>query len=109
MRWHEGKVHYLTADGDEREVMYLHFMGFRRWWHWSFYRSGFEGHRQHVFSKIGYGGVTRPEQLLKIHWRFWYEAQSLMGRLKRSTGRCVRAVIPSNVFQKLRRAFGSNR
>ncbi len=105
VRWEDGSVFYVDANGLRTEALYVHFMGLKRWWHWCFYRRSSPARRVHVFSRIGYAGIERPEQLQQFHWLLWYRIQLILVEAKGATGRLLRKLVPSGFFLQLRRLF----
>jgi hypothetical protein len=89
------------------EVMYVHFMGLKRWWHWIYYSSR---NRKHNFSRVGYGGVGSISDLLSFPWVLVWRSQSVMLVCKAKSGGVLRRLTPQPFFLYLRRiVFGSGR
>lgn len=110
VRWEKGKVYYTSGIGITTEVLYLHFMGLKRWWHWVGFKPGALPREAHYFSRLGYGCVKSPGQLRKFPWRQWYWIQSLLGGFKSTSGKLLRAILPMDAFLRLRRMiFGRSR
>jgi hypothetical protein len=112
-----GEVAYLDADetalvevngnrviySDARrqtEVLYVHFMGLKHWWHWLDYRPGEKNSR---FSRVGYGGPRNAQALLRFPWRQFWAVGMLLARTKSLSGGFLRKLLPSSTFLSVRR------
>lgn len=84
VRWEGGRAIAEMEDGSEREALYIHFMGTKRWWHWLWFRNGVGP--VHIFSKIGYGGIRCRRDLAKPQWRAFYRLQSAFHAIKVTVG-----------------------
>ena len=63
IEWIDGKVLYHGEDGSTMEILYVHFMATKHWWHWLFWSDDSPSNSRHYFSRVGYGanvcdGVT---------------------------------------------------
>lgn len=101
--WKGGKLQ-MNWDGDKMtEILYLHFMGLKHTWHWpKLVGTG----QDHVFSKLGYGRVRSPGDLIAFRWRILYGWQCLLLRAKILGGRVLRLFLPPEKIRALRRAVG---
>lgn len=110
VEWRSGRVFYSDTGGTESEVLYLHFMGLKRWWHWLSFGPGRGSHSSHRFSRIGYGGPTRVLRLARFPWKQVYELESFLQATKTLFGSFSRNLLPGRVFLRLRRfVFGKGR
>lgn len=91
----------IYADARRRaEILYVHFMGLKHWWHWLSYRPGGKNPR---FSRIGYGGPKMPQALLRFPWRQIWSLEMLMVRSKSRFGGLLRKMLPMAAFLSVRR------
>ena len=89
------------------EVLYVHFMGLKRWWHWRFFKRELYDYK---FSSIGYGVPASARQLFVFPWKQIWRIQLLLANLKSFTGSTLRKLLPSTGFSFVRRlVFGSGR
>jgi hypothetical protein len=102
VRWKEGQAHYLGAGGVTTEVLYVHFMGTKHWWHWLFWGKNSPSRPEHYFSRIGYGGVTSAGALRRLPWNAFYLLQRGLTHLKTTTGAGLRKILPSKLFVHVR-------
>jgi hypothetical protein len=110
IRWENGKVFYNSSNGETSEALYFHFMGLKRWWHWILFSRKHISLEQHVFSRIGYGGVSNPSSLVRFPWAHLYYIQCFFYNFKKNAGKVLRRALPLGLFLKLRRVvFGRGR
>ena len=110
VEWQNGRVFYSDTAGSTSEVLYVHFMGLKHWWHWLSFGSGRGSQSSHRFSRIGYGGPTKVVRLGRFPWKQVYEVQSLLQSAKTLLGRFSRTLLPHRAFLRLRRlVFGKGR
>jgi len=110
VRWENGSIYYTSIAGKTTEVLYVHFMGLKHWWHWCLFKSDAAGNECHFFSRIGYGGAKTPSALRQFPWQQFFWLQSILGNFKRISGCLLRQVLPVEIFLRLRRALiGHNR
>jgi hypothetical protein len=86
--------------GHQTEVLYIHFMGLKHWWHWLGYRPG---ERKPRFSRVGYGGPRDAQALSRFPWRQLWAAEMLLVRAKSLSGGFLRKLLPSGTFLSVRR------
>lgn len=92
----------VFADGThEVEVLYVHFMGLKHWWHWLGYREG--SHPR--FSRIGYGGPTHVEALSRFPWKALWVLQVWLVGTKSWFGGMLRRMLPHKAFLSVRRTL----
>ena len=101
--WERGRVFYEESHGPRAEVLYLHFMGTKRWWHWLLFRPALVPADRHVFSAIGYGLIQGASGLRSPLYRAWFALLSLAESLRQVTGRLLRATVGVDGFRRLRR------
>jgi hypothetical protein len=103
-RWRDGKVFALRPGGIETEVLYIHFMALKHWWHWPLrLRHGESTDGVHYFSRIGYGGVSAVQDLSRVGPRFVYWLQCLLLDTKKLLGKSATYPLSSESVSKLRR------
>lgn len=108
--WRNGATYLLFQTGPDKEVLYIHFMGNKRGWHWMFFDADSAKNSIHRFSRIGYGGVITVKDLSLSHWGFFFWIQQLLQNSKSGAGSIARKLMPENMFLKLRRRlFGKGR
>lgn len=103
IEWNDGRVLFHGEDGRTREVLYVHFMATKHWWHWLFWRTGSPSQSSHYFSRVGYGGPTSVMSLRTLRWRSFYFFQSGLTWAKISCGTLLKRVLPSSTFLRVRR------
>lgn len=106
-RWRDGKVFAIRPGGRETEVLYVHFMALKHPWHWprdARVQASTDG--SHYFSRIGYGNVQTPEDLLRAVNQVRYGFQSLLLNTKRLVGRTARKIFSQENLQSLRKSVG---
>jgi len=110
VRWENGSVFYTSQSGKATEMLYIHFMGLKQWWHWRFFADTKPSRQVHRFSRLGYGGPSQVRRLSKFPWLQMFWAQSVISYLKRSAGRKLRGILAAEDFLRLRRfLFGGSR
>jgi hypothetical protein len=110
IRWEDGTVYYVSANVPASEVLYVHFMGLKRWWHWCFSKLDTKTQKSFSFSRVGYGCVEEPLLLLRFPWAQIYWTQRTFLFIKSHTGTLLRRYLPQDSFLKIRRAiFGRSR
>jgi len=97
----DGQVIYEDAEY-RSEVLYVHFMGTKRWWHWLSYRPD---HIPHRLSRIGYGGPRTSAELNSAYWRMIWLVQIGLGGLKSRVGAVLKTMLPVPLFLHLRRCI----
>lgn len=103
VQWENGSVYYHDAAGKSTEVLYVHFMGLKHWWHWCLFDAKSFLQRTHCFSRIGYGDVSSASALHYFPWKQVYWVQTCLVRSKTGLGALLRKALPSDVFLALRR------
>jgi hypothetical protein len=103
VRWQNGRAYCSGNDGKETEVLYVHFMATKHWWHWLFLKKNFSKNGRHFFSRIGYGGAKTTDALLRFPWKQFYQFQCALVRFKNYLGTFFRKILPKNVFLTVRR------
>lgn len=103
--WHDGRVHYADEHRDAVECLYVHFMGLKRWWHWTQLRGNLSTRAEHRFSRVGYGGPRIASALAASPWLQIYKSQRALGQLKSRAGGLARRLLPAGAFRRLRRAL----
>lgn len=106
VRWEKGSCYFENSNGRVTEVLYVHFMGTKRWWHWLFFNKTFVLQPAHYFSRIGYLGVRHPSELHQFPWRQFYWLQSLCLRFKIIVGALLRRLLSKTTFLAIRRKLG---
>jgi hypothetical protein len=110
VKWETGRTHLIEARSDSEEILYLHFMGLKQWWHWMFYDNNRLENRAHIFSRIGYGAVSHPAELDCARLYALYLCQKAALRAKSTVGRLLRRNLSTSTFLKVRRTiFGRTR
>lgn len=103
VQWENGCVHYFDSSGLVTEVIYIHFMGLKRNWHWNRYDQNGPFSQKHVFSRIGYGGVSTAQMLNTFPWRQLYGVQKALLYLKKWLGFILKSLLPQESVINLRR------
>ncbi len=103
VHWENGSVFYTSRSGRRTEVLYLHFMGLKRWWHWCLLTDQALRGPRHTFSRLGYGGPHNPLALQRFPWRQFFWLQYAVGNFKGIAGRFLRRHLPMETFLRLRR------
>jgi hypothetical protein len=103
IKWENGHVYYIGNNGKQCEALYIHFMGFKRWWHWLCLTKKAITSNSHCFSRLGYGSIASPSALFCFPFRQLYKAQEFLFKAKYLGGVLFRALLPSSQFHKLRR------
>lgn len=103
VEWKEGSVLYHGDNGRTRQVLYVHFMATKHWWHWLLWTDAFRSGSTHYFSRVGYGGPKSATSLKRLRWRCFYCVQTGLTWAKRACGSILRQVLPSATFISLRR------
>lgn len=108
--WNDGATYLISQRGPKKEVLYIHFMGTKRDWHWLFFNNELATKVSHCFSRIGYGGITTVADLTLPRWRFFYWIQRMLQHTKSTGGGLARKLLPEQLFLLLRRRiFGKGR
>lgn len=108
--WEEGRTWYEAAGRPRSEVMYIHFMGNKMWWHWLFYRPEAAAEGTHVFSPIGYGVIRNAGDMRSLRYMLVRSSQMAFESTKVVTGRVLRALFGKSVFRSIRKlVFRSGR
>ena len=96
-----GKAFY--DDGHHSiEILYVHFQGLKRWWHWV----GFSKLRDtYRLSSIGYGGPHRVDRFFKLPWCYIWNIQIFLTNCKAYCGNTLRRFLPLNTFLTVRRVI----
>lgn len=101
--WRDGHITYTSDSRASAEVMYLHFMGTKRWWHWLVPIN--EGGSLHSFSAIGYG---YPAPQSKLQWKVFHLLRRVIQAaelLRQAVGKFIRRWLGMDRFLKIRRAL----
>jgi hypothetical protein len=94
------KVFYCDAKR-RTELLYVHFMGLKRRWHWLGFRGKCEFYR---LSPIGYGGPAVAADLFRFPWReIWYCQTWWLLRAKSFFWSMLRQALPMAAFLSARR------
>ncbi len=101
--WHRGRVWYEDSNHASCEVLYLHFMGTKRWWHWLFFRQASLSLDHHVFSALGYGGIDGPRQLGTWRYKAILFLQATAELFRQFAGRLLRGSLGVDSFRWIRR------
>lgn len=101
--WDRGRVFYAESSQQLSEVLYLHFMGTKRWWHWLLFKRDSVPSDRHVFSAIGYGGISGVKGLNSPLYRAWFVLLATAESSRQAMGRLLRASVGVEGFRKLRR------
>jgi len=108
--WQNGTVLYSDTAGSKTEVLYVHFMGLKRWWHWLSFGQRQEARESHRFSQVGYGGPVSATGLARFPWKQIYALQTQLQRSKSLLGGLSRRLLPGQAFLRFRRLiFGRGR
>ena len=91
----------------QTEIIYAHFMGLKRWWHWiGFYNQA----RDYRLSSIGYGGPALVTRFYEFPWNHIWLFQILLLRSKSLIASTLRQLLPAAASLFLRRLiFGKGR
>jgi len=103
VKWENGSVYFENSAGKVTEVLYVHFMGTKRWWHWLFFNKRSALQQAHYFSRIGYNGVQHPLELHQFPWQQLYYLQCGLYHTKAAVGALLRRLLPMSAFVALRR------
>lgn len=95
----DGRMIYID-EARKAEVLYVHFMGLKHWWHWIAYRA-IDSHPR--FSRVGYGGPTRVDSLTRFPWRQLWVSQIWLVKGKSWFGGVLRQILPQGAFLSVRR------
>jgi hypothetical protein len=101
-RWCNGSTFLQMPGRAEVEVLYIHFMGLKRWWHWLFYTKKGGGRRCQYFSRIGYGRSGTAD-VSREPWRSFYWIQLWLTQRKTYIGQTLRKRLSRETFRRLRR------
>lgn len=105
--WKSGKLEMSWDADKKREILYVHFMGTKHPWHWPRgVKNQHEIIKNHVFSKIGYGRLTKPEDLKMLKNRSLYLWQCILLRIKNISGSVLKKILTPQAVRKLRRVVG---
>lgn len=106
VRWHNGRTVLIKPDGSETEILYVHFMAIKHWWHWFFQKKKTGDQApSHYFSRIGHGVVKTPDDLQRFFPRLVYLLQCTALDGKIYTGKILQAILPRELFKTVRRKF----
>jgi hypothetical protein len=95
----DGKVFFIDTE-HHTEILYAHFMGLKRWWHWIGFHSQSSDYR---LSSIGYGGPAVVTKFDNFPWKHIWLAQILLLRSQVYIASILRRLLPSAAFLFLRR------
>lgn len=101
--WKDGRTWYESARREPVEVLYIHFMGNKAWWHWLFLRPSSISRRFHMFSPIGYGLISGRQGMASIQYKFVRSLQALLEFAKVQAGKSLRKLVDPSFFRKIRR------
>jgi hypothetical protein len=102
-RWENGRVYCANAAGGETEVLYVHFMGTKHWWHLLFWNKHCLNAPRHYFSRVGYGGVKTASELSGFPGQQFYRLQCALLKIKTGSGTLLRKILPRKLFLEVRR------
>jgi hypothetical protein len=103
--WKDGRTWYESDKRKSVEVLYIHFMGNKVWWHWFFLRPSSYSRRSHVFSAIGYGVINDSRGMNSIQYKLIWSLQRLLEYCKVNAGKSLRAILSPSSFRRLRRVL----
>lgn len=101
--WKNGHTWYETANRRRKEVLYIHFMGNKDWWHWLFYRNSPRGKDCHLFSPIGYGLINDCHEMKSFKFKLVRLFQFFLLSLKVYSGKFIRKFFGPSVFRSVRK------
>lgn len=101
--WREGAVHYSSRHRASSEVLYVHFMGTKRWWHWLFDSKQARRCPIQAFSAAGYSVIRSPHELNSIKFRLVLYLANSAEEIRRLCGRIIRRVSGHSGFLAVRR------
>jgi hypothetical protein len=101
-RWHDGCAELVQNGGKATEILYVHFMGIKKPWHWpQAARVADSGAK--VFSRIGYGRVRTTDELYAPRAYLLYQKQRTKSELKRIGGFIARRLLAPSAVESLKR------
>jgi hypothetical protein len=103
--WKDGHTWYESPRRKPVEVLYIHFMGNKTWWHWFFLRPNSYSRRLHVFSPIGYGLINDVQGMASIQYKLIRILQALLEFAKVKAGIILRRILNPSAFRRFRRSI----
>ena len=103
VRWENGHAYCANARGEETEVLYVHFMGTKHWWHLLFWNKDSLNAPRHYFSRVGYSGVKTARGLFRFPGKQFYRLQCALLKIKTGSGTLLRKILPQKLFLEVRR------
>jgi hypothetical protein len=101
--WTNGSVWYETPSRLPVEVLYVHFMGNKKWWHWLFLDSKITNASFHLFSPIGYGLITGSKDFRSPMYILIRLFQMTLDKVKTTSGAFLRRFLAPSMFMRVRR------
>jgi hypothetical protein len=101
--WENGRTWYETANRSRTEVLYIHFMGNKNWWHWLFYRDSPKGKDRHLFSPIGYGLINDCHEMKTLKFKLVRLFQILVVTTKMYSGKLIKSLFGPSAFRSARK------
>lgn len=101
--WRDGHVTYSASSQPPTEVLYLHFMGTKRWWHW-LWPINPRG-STHSFSAVGYGF---PPPQSPLQWQVFHllrRSTQTAEHVRQAGGAFIRNWFGMERFLRLRRVL----
>lgn len=103
--WNRGKVWYQSPNIGRREVLYLHFMGTKRWWHWIFYHERDQAGGCFSFSKAGYDPPLAMPIFAEPVREGMFLIQNILEGIRSMAGLSLRKCFGQERFRLIRRFF----
>lgn len=100
--WADGHVTYTADAQPPVEVLYLHFMGTKRWWHWLWPT---RQRARHSFSAVGHGF---PPPASPLQWRLFHllrRSLQAAESVRQAGGSLIRRWLGMERFLRIRRAL----
>lgn len=101
--WENGRTWYETPNRPRTEVLYIHFMGNKNWWHWLFFGESSKGKNRHLFSPIGYGLIKDCCEMKTLKFRLVRLSQILVVTAKMHSGKFIKGLFGPSAFRSARK------
>lgn len=101
--WKDGRTWYQSTRRKPVEVLYIHFMGNKAWYHWLFYRPVSSSKKCDIFSPIGYGLISDARGVASIQYKAVRALQIIFYAAKVRTGKALRQLVDPSTFRRIRR------
>jgi hypothetical protein len=103
--WKNGRTWYEAAHRPRTEVLYIHFMGNKNWWHWLFYRDSPRRKDHHLFSPIGYGLINDCLEMKTLRFKLVRLFQFFLLTSRVYSGKFIKSLFGPSAFRSARNFF----